>query len=231
MLARDLGGLANGIYYFVDRDYDDLAGHEARDDTFVTDNYSVENYLVTDTVLVELLRNEFHCHARPEVRDTIINRFNAVYKEFLTVSKDINLRIFIAKRLGLLGSSVPQKVGTFAVVELNGVQAMEMDLQKVITWNKDPAPDEVCEKTVEFEELDPPTRYRGKFALNFFEKWLSLLADDYADANSTCFAALNERALSKVRRNEVVLSSLASKSDLPHGLSDFVMAITPMATA
>ncbi len=48
IVRRDLGDIGKGVYFFVDRDFDDLRGEDPWDDLFMTDRYSVENYLVDD---------------------------------------------------------------------------------------------------------------------------------------------------------------------------------------
>ncbi|WP_456744867.1 DUF4435 domain-containing protein [Bradyrhizobium sp. USDA 4354] len=48
------------MYFFVDRDFDDFRGFQSDPaTTFCTDQYSIENYLVTREVLEELLKDDF----------------------------------------------------------------------------------------------------------------------------------------------------------------------------
>ena len=42
--------LSNGVYYFIDRDFDEFANFTKEKNTFMTDCYSVENYLVSDSI-------------------------------------------------------------------------------------------------------------------------------------------------------------------------------------
>lgn len=65
MLEQDLGELSKGVLYVIDRDFDDLCGHQSAEELFMTQTYSFENYLVNESVLDELLKNELHCHAEP----------------------------------------------------------------------------------------------------------------------------------------------------------------------
>ena len=82
-LGRDLAQLGDNVFFLVDRDYDDLVGFNSIDKMFVTDMYAVENYIVDDEVLEELLRDEFPCHAKPDVRRLIVEVFRKDYKDFL----------------------------------------------------------------------------------------------------------------------------------------------------
>jgi hypothetical protein len=84
-LHKDLTGQERNVLFFVDRDYDDLAGFESQSGVFMTDAYSVENYLVTPRVVGELLRDEFPCHARPDLRQKIARIFVDDYAKFLSL--------------------------------------------------------------------------------------------------------------------------------------------------
>lgn len=97
VVERDLGNLDKNLYFFVDRDFDDLAGHKPSEALFLTDMYSVENYLVSRDVLESILKNEFHCHGRPDIRRTIIEMFDEDYSKFL---KLLGKSIFVFLWLG-----------------------------------------------------------------------------------------------------------------------------------
>jgi hypothetical protein len=79
------------VYFFVDRDFDDLQGRSAHERLFITNKYSVESYLVCDRLLEELLKIEFHCNGHAAVRTKIIEKFKKAYEAFLTVTKEVNL--------------------------------------------------------------------------------------------------------------------------------------------
>jgi hypothetical protein len=88
MLRRDLGNLASRVYFFIDRDFDEYRGFQPDPaTTFATDQYSIENYLVTRQVLEELLKDEFHCHAEPEVRSACLDVFDERLSQFLAATK------------------------------------------------------------------------------------------------------------------------------------------------
>jgi hypothetical protein len=94
---RDLGDLRRGVYFFVDRDFDDLRDRAADDRVFMTDRYSIENYLVTESVLIELLKDEFHCHGQPAVRDRVVSLFQEQLRAFTVATTEINFRIYLAR--------------------------------------------------------------------------------------------------------------------------------------
>jgi hypothetical protein len=120
MIDRDLGGLSEGVYFFIDRDFDDLRGHAPSSDLFMTDAYSVENYLISEGVLEEVLKNEFHCHAEPAFRHDVIQLFKKVHEDFLAVTREINYRLFVARRLKIeLTAHLPDKISHLAALTVD----------------------------------------------------------------------------------------------------------------
>ncbi|WP_439373289.1 DUF4435 domain-containing protein [Bradyrhizobium sp. DASA03120] len=224
MLARDLGGLSNRVYFFVDRDYDDLAGFDDSPATFMTDRYSVENYLVSEKVFEELLKDEFHCHGEPELRKEIVERFAERLNEFISVTKEINRRLFVARQLKLqLLKSLPDRINHIAVVELAGVSAAKSKPEELIVLAEEPAQKQVERLSAEFEKLLPIERYRGKFSNLFFMKWLELLCADRKEQNSKCFNRLGQPRVVPIQG--ITLGMLASKSDYPAGLREFIASV------
>lgn len=224
MVSRDLGDINKGIYFFIDRDFDDRIGYDDDDKVFMTDKFSVENYIVSKKVLYEVLKNEFHCHFDPDRRESICNLFDEVYSMFLESTRELNFRIFSAKRLNIsFARPISDKISKIANIQINSVSPLTESPEKTIALCGDIQTDKIQDIISEFNQLDGIDRYRGKFAYSFFYKWLLLLYEDYNSTNSTIFDGLDRS--SKVRISEIGLSNLASKSDLPNGLEDFVQEI------
>jgi hypothetical protein len=223
MLGRDRGDLGSGVYFFIDRDFDDLRGNELGPKTFMTDHYSVENYLVSGEVLEELLKDEFHCHAEPIVRASVLNLFDRQLTEFLSITREVNFRIFLARRLGIkIVSGLPDKVRHLAQIELNVVLPATGVASDIIVLAREPAREEYDQLAAEFDGFDPASRYRGKFSYAFFIRWLDLLSQDRADAQSRTFAGIDTR---RVNHSGLTLGMLASKSSPPRQLADFIHAV------
>lgn len=100
-LKNDETGLGDKVYFFVDRDFDQLQGRAEDEKIFMTKAYSIENYFVCKELLEDILNIEFHCNGYPAVRNDIINLFNDLYAKFLKITEHINLRIFVARKLGI----------------------------------------------------------------------------------------------------------------------------------
>lgn len=222
--VRDKSDLLSGVYFFVDRDFDDLSGHESHSQLFMTDRYSVENYLVTKDVLSSLLTNEFHCHARPDVRDPIVGRFGEIYGNFLSITKELNWRIYVHRSKAVpLETKLPRKASHLAEISASAVAPRDPRAECAVPLPKDLGHDELNELREQFELLDPEARYRGKFALLFFRRWLEELAKECNTADGGAFSGLPRTG--KVRERELVLSNFASLACEPEGLSDFLRAV------
>lgn len=223
LLQNDQTGLRNGVHFFIDRDYDDLRGHEDGPDIFMTDKYSVENYFLDPEVLDSALEIEFHCHAAPELRAQLLETFERLYEEFLNVTHNANSRLYVARKLNLEIKPLPTAIGKIASVSLTEVQAGSLSDEEIVCYIEEPDPTLVGPLQAEFLELDRRARFRGKFALLFLTKWLRELADQNALDDRGLFAPLTNKSAFRVA--ELTLTRFASRSPLPNGLQAFAQAI------
>jgi hypothetical protein len=225
MVRRDLNDIGKGVYFFVDRDFDDLRGEDASDDLFMTDRYSVENYLVEEYVLDELLKNEFHCHGGPKERESALNLFLTMYAEFLEVTRPINHRLYVARMLRIdLIKRLPERVGPLAQVTLDRVVSSDVSAQDLVQMEREPSVEEYDSCTATFNELPPKNRYRGKFCLSFFNKWLEHLVKDRNSDEPVYFTtSVGEH---KANYGLLTLGTLAGKSKLPVGFVEFLGRVT-----
>lgn len=220
VVDRDLNEIGKGVYFFVDRDFDDLRGEPSGNQTFMTDQYSVENYLVTEGVLLELLKNEYHCHGQPQIREIIRQAFIEIYDKFLEATTEINFLIFCARKLKIrIKPSLPDRIGKIVAMNLNDATPVA-SASEIINMARDLTPDEASLLRVDFDKLDKKERYRGKFAYLFFIEWLKHLAEDRTNVASTYFPEVPKNI--KIKLQSLTLDNLASKSKPPQHLADFV---------
>ncbi len=221
-LSVDRTGLANGVFFFADRDFDDLRDQPPGADIFMTDTYSVENYLVSERVLESLLKVEFHCHADPELVQRTVEIFKADYGEFLSVTKEANLRLFAARQIGAEVERLPTSIGKIAKVEFGKVSPGSLSSDSIVRF-AEASDGLIAGYEAQFSTLSPNSRYRGKFALLFFSAWLQCLAAERKKASPHHFSALSNT--SKFRTGELTLANFASKSALPLGFHAFLESI------
>ena len=224
MLEQDLGELSKGVLYVIDRDFDDLCGHQSAEELFMTQTYSFENYLVNESVLDELLKNELHCHAEPICREGVRQLFLKQYSEFLSITKDINFRVFVAKKCRIQREKdLPNSLSRVATVSLSSVTPAQEPVCTQVILAREPTAAEYAEMDEEFANLNPKERYRGKFALRFLGHWLGLLAKDRNNASSTLFMGVDRDGL--VARQQFPLDSLAARAPHPPGLREFLLRV------
>ncbi|WP_081466310.1 DUF4435 domain-containing protein [Ramlibacter tataouinensis] len=225
LLKRDRAELYKSVYFFVDRDFDGLRGHPDGPDVYITDAYSVENYLVCKEVLAGVLAVEIDCHGQPACRQAVLEKFDEVYDAFLVVTREVNKRIFLARRIGISRKEPwPEKLNSLAKVQLVTVESSGVAPEALVVLDREPTGDEITLLQSEFDALDPRQRYRGKFAYMFLKRWLQLLAADRNSEASVFFAGLDKEG--EVAQGHVPLDSLAAKSSAPPSLKHFIDTIT-----
>lgn len=225
---RDTGNLRQDVYFFIDRDYDESRGVVLDDSIYMTDQYSIENYLVNSSVVEEILKIEFHCHAEPAVRARVLAEFERLYDSFLQVSSDVNRELYAARRLGVaLEEDLGASISRFATVSLDAVERLPVTSSEVVKPVRTITPDEFEQLEAEFTALEPRARYRGKYALSFLLRWLDVLARDRKSEASMMFRGLDLEV--KVRCAHLTAITLGSRSVPPASFIDFFSKIPAAA--
>ncbi len=221
-LAEDKSDLSHDIYFFVDRDFDDLKGFQVTDNIMMLEGYSFENYLVDERVLENLLRLAFPLDAVPNLRKKITETFSDDYDNFLAISADVNRIIFVARHTMInVDDAIPKGVSDIATVALNDVRPVGKDASDVIrcaVMLNDPSHQNLHD---EFSSLDPRMRYRGKFAMKFFMTWLSELISELKHPRIGLFADA-PRSDTKIINTEISFGAMAARSSIPERLLTFL---------
>lgn len=220
MMERDADGAGDRVLYFIDADFDGDRGYKS-EKLFMTDMYSVENYLVNERVVDETLKNEFSCSLEPDVRRLVITDFAECYELFLAQTSLLNARIFAARKLRIeLKKALPVRLSGIAVVDYKSVGDGKIAAEDLIVLEREPSEEEWTEINLAFQSLHARTRYRGKFAMLFFIKWLEALHREYLQEKSPVFQGIVRSH--KPRMSEIGLGNFASKSSMPDGLAEFL---------
>lgn len=223
-LVRDLTGIGNRVYYFVDHDFDHLQGRSAHYKIFVTKKYSIENYVATAQVLDDVLNVDFHCNGEPKYRNFILEKFNFLHEKFLQITKEINFRIFCSKILKINRTEdLPSQINQIANVEIFEVTPSKFTEKDLVKIEREPTEDEISNLRHEFEKINPTNNYRGKFSLIFFIKWLEILRKDRGSENSKAFQEMSKPEF-KIN-GAFSMETLSTKSDPPQELREFMQTI------
>lgn len=225
---RDVNGLSSGVFFFVDKDFDELRGQPADPSTFMTETYSIENVLADRETVEQLLVNEFHCHGNPGGRDRIVALYEKCYDQFLLISKESNLRLLAIDVLKINGNGyVAGRIGQLATVAVDEVARGSMDPDKIVPLQRELSDEERASLIVLLESLNPKLHYRGKFAFLFLTCWLSKLAASRAENPKLLFDGMD--LTYGVNPAEFGVALLASRSPSPRGLEEFLSNIKEAA--
>jgi hypothetical protein len=224
-LQRDETGLKENVFFFVDRDFDELRGQGGGPDVFCTETYSVENAFVTEEVLRSLLRDEFRCAAGEEDLDRIVQQFLRVVRQFCECMEDANWRLFVAQRVVIERNIATDNVQRFVLIQLDRVERRynEEQLKELIKLEREPTEEELRREEPAFRELDRSRRHRGKFLLSLFRRWLELLAEERKQATAGLFKEPTAIRLSVDR--DASYRALAGRCSLPEGLQEFLRGV------
>lgn len=221
-LSRDRNNLGNGVYFFIDKDFDGLRGHTESNNIFITDTYSFENLLVTANVLDNLMKVDLNCHGARECRRSVAALFDKIYVEFLECTKQLNRRYFYAKRLNIEVLDLPERAGYLANITLSKISHATPPPETRLLLAREPTQEEMNILDPIFDKLIPKNSYRGKFALRFFKNWLDHLIKDRNCTESEYFKGL---VTDRPASNSITVSKLARWSDLPSGLPEFISSM------
>jgi len=220
MMLKDQTKLCSNLLFFIDRDFDELRGRAPHPNTFLTDMYSVENYLVSKQVVESILIDEFRLAGDDAERKKILEIFDGAFLSFLDETRVLNQRLFRLRQLG-----------ADAIVEENVSRFVDIGLTSTIK-RSDASPEDIikakcsfidarcAEIDRQFEVLEPAARFRGKYLLGFMKKWLSALADDRVSARPIAFT--NSEPSFRADTAATNLRSLASRSATPKELKGFL---------
>lgn len=221
VVSEDESGLRNRVAIFVDRDFDDLDGFSKYEFLYHTDRYSIENYIICNDLLNYILRDDFPLDGKPEIREDIISNFQRLYSKFLEVTRDANLRLFVASKEKI---SRPKdfnlRLSQIAQVSEEEVTPSETAIHESIPLEREPTDAEVTKWLDEFDKLDPHLRYRGKFAFQFLKRFLEDLTKSCKAGSGPIFKGVAYTPVRSVDFSN--LSGLASRSAIPEGLAAFL---------
>ena len=173
--------LKHKILFFVDKDLSDFLGEQYPEDSriFVTEYYSIENYLVTESVLRRLFEEIYYTGENRINFDVILEKFRKETRNFNSIILHVMAWVIYCTRKGHLPILNNIRLSNIYILnkdcEVN--QGNELDLMREL--------EQRCQVTtqVEYEQdeddilsellaKEPKTYIRGKFELSFFIKFL-----------------------------------------------------------
>lgn len=179
--------------FFIDHDFDGLKGHHKSDALYCTPSYSIENLLISESVLREILISTFLCIGEEEEESIskVIELYRLRINDFNRAIKAVNLKLFFARKKGLQGEprGIDRKlVKKFLDIDLCQIQQKTNcndSIDYLLGFDNIPSCNELEH---EFEIMKPCRDWRGKFHYDFFVKFIELLASDRSSSSPTIFS-------------------------------------------
>jgi len=109
------------------------------------------------------------------------------------------------------------------VASCQSVSALAVGPEQIVVFQEQVSFEQFSSLKDEFDQLTPQERYRGKFNLLFFMRWLELLAADRASEQSVHFDRLS--SAKGVNTGGITIAMLASKSEAPKGFKEFLESV------
>ncbi|HTF96005.1 MAG TPA: DUF4435 domain-containing protein [Cellvibrio sp.] len=224
LLEKDETGLRDSVFFVVDRDFDDLSGQTPGKDIFCTDRYSVESYVIGKEVVASLLRDEFRLEEGSPEFQNAMEVYDNVLQQLINAINCINLRIYCCRLSGVRFLKQIPEVRKFVKIHLDKIDVIFCD--KVIESELEIA-SPLDERAVEllrmdFDKLNPKLRHRGKFFFQFLVTWIEKLSDEARNPTGVIF---QKKLGIKFSSSSITLRSLASRSELPIGLQEYIKGI------
>lgn len=162
--------ILNGCKFFVDHDYD-LYSHN--DNCITTLNcYSVENYLVNESSLINILKDEFQLDAsKITVRDIIVRQFKQDFSTFNKLAKDICFPLFLEHNT-VGKAKFYNKITDLIYISYGDIKFKENNNNRIFEIEYSVAVDDLKKQ---FDSLSYIRSIRGKYYFEFIKKWLASL--------------------------------------------------------
>ena len=136
--------------------------------------------------------------------------------------REPNWLMFCRSLTSVRDGSISNRISDYVHIEWNRVTCAytEDTLLQLIPLSSRP---EVGSDDVEkFRTLDPIRHYRGKHILGFFLSWLEAFSGALRDGKTSFF---EEEIQQRFGRSVLTMRNLASRSELPLGLVEFIATL------
>ncbi len=234
------------ILFFIDKDFDDYIGEEILNDSniFITDFYSIENYLVDITILEKfIVDNCFITHE--DVIKIAKENFKKQHTEYVRQLKMISAWMMYCRKNKFEVNFNEIKISDLFKIDENGI------LQKKTLSSYTSKFDYLCKKTSSnhfdlneikeyYKAIDsesqPQKFIRGKYELHFMFMYLKYIsehviievANEVKTHNRNCLNKKDKVVKPKLTiqiNEENIFQVLNNKVQTPNKLKDFIKAL------
>lgn len=179
------------VCFLIDHDFDGIRDAVPGSDLYCTPSYSIENIMVSESVLKSLLKGELKCNDKAAADDTerVCDRFQSLLRQYSNAMKDVNLFIFVATKMHIRMALNKSKISDFITISIDSIEPkLTFEAIQTELGIETPITDESLEEhQASFENFKPIENWRGKYLLQFFHKFIDLLIEDRKKSNPDLF--------------------------------------------
>lgn len=233
--AHSERNFGKGVLFFIDHDFDDHKEYSRQPSTYCTPTYSIENIAASQRSLTELLINEFKLSTAEGLDDieNIVEKFGNASCEFFKATETLNKVIYFG-RVHCNDSSSPKiKSITDDYKKIFKIDSSTMNVSKsysdsdvfdLVKFEPTPPKIDDIKNTVEkeFSVISPQENWRGKFWIDFFKKFISILVEDINSKKPIHFSDGNAKVKISLGTDSI-FRILATSCDIPTCLSKFIL--------
>jgi len=232
------------LLFFRDEDYDNFIKYNEIEEMkqipnlYITPVYSIENFYTTQKTFERIIKSEFHIVETDEKFEKILKLFLERQNEFHHIMLDVN--IWIATQNYFLYTKEERKIpyselGLDKILKIS-LQKIESKHQNIIEFLENKFSESFLMKDEEinnkfqelkdiFSEKDFQVIFRGKFEIDFLNKFLKLLVEkaNQKDGKGLDFIGINEKIKPKIKLTlNDTISNLTQYADTPSCLKEFI---------
>jgi len=235
LISRDILK-GDGVIFFIDRDFDDLKGYDEHPSLYITPTYSFENIISSCESLRSLLLAEFKLGDAQTIGD--VDQIVSLFGEFL---RQHQIELYEANRLiycirqeaqrgnSLAGGSISDQPRKFAEFDAASFrikkQATGSALLPLVSVAPNITSETIASYDLEFNQIDPATRWRGKFIYYLFKRFLATLLEDRNSKASPKYFSKGGGGISLDTSTDSLIRVLTSGCTLPECLKSFINQI------
>lgn len=221
------------VFFFIDHDFDGALGVPEECPVYVTQAYSIENFLVGCDILERILINDFGLVGDSQKdRPALIKIFEQRKEEFKKISAPINGYVRWLRLETDCEDSLPSNTSKAISVSLDKVESLiEMTPSGICTWlNASAAPTTTTlNEQLEFlNKGDLSILGRGKFLFDFLKRFLAAAYDDKRSSKPLYFS-VSDKSCPDPTQN--LLRKTATYALLPECLKSFIESNIKIAIA
>ncbi len=214
--------ISEGIFLFIDKDFDGLRRESHSEILFLLDRYSIENYFCDPETIETILKYDLHCDDDPRLIGEIIDVYRNTLKQFVEKMYEINFQIYCSRILSIETPRLPDKIRRFMPISFDEIGELSCATSDFLGFECC-AGEEEARLRQEFDEIYGVEMCRGKYLLDFLRIWLVKLWEERRERRRPPFTKI---ALEfSIGGPDVTIDSLAARSPTPAALSVFLERI------